>query len=247
VPIKHKNTHAADESGFFPAGGTQERVIGAKGNTAQHQQGDGGHENTTVIVTICADGTSLKPAMIFKGPFQVKWDQDNPAEGSLGHSRKGWTDGEIGIVWIRDFDKQMRWKANGEARLLLVDGHNSHYMCGFLEFARLAFIHILCYSAHGTHVYQGLDVIVFGVLKLYWTHEKDKWEREKWQKVSKTNFLAIYGAAHKWALTSDIIKMVFEKTGVWPFNRDVVTPEMMAPSLETLCRGHLPVAPSTPV
>lgn len=141
----------------------------------------------------------------------------------------------------------MRWKANGEARLLLVDGHNSHYMHGFLEFARLAFIHILCYSAHGTHVYQGLDVIVFGVLKLYWTHEKDKWEREKWQKVSKTNFLAIYGAAHKRALTSDIIKMVFEKTGVWPFNRDVVTPEMMAPSLETLCRGHLPVAPSTPV
>jgi len=85
------------------------------------------------------------------------------------------------------------------------------------------------------------------VLKLYWAQEKDKWEREKRQRVLKTNFLAIYGAAHKRTLTPEIIKMAFEKTGVWLFNRNVVTLAMMAPSSETLCRGHLPVAPEMPV
>ena len=114
VPILQKNSYAADESGFMAAGSTREQVIGAKGKTTQHQQGDGGCENTTVIVTICADGTSLKPAVIFKGQaFQVKWDQDNLAEASLGHLKKGWNNGEIGIEWIKDFDKQTRRKASG--------------------------------------------------------------------------------------------------------------------------------------
>jgi hypothetical protein len=88
--------------------------------------------------------------------------------------KKGWTDGEIGVEWIKDFEKQTRQKAKGQARLLVVDGHNSHYAHAFLEYARTAFIHILCYPSHGTHVYQGLDVVVFGVLKLYWTQEKDQ-------------------------------------------------------------------------
>ncbi|KAF8239052.1 hypothetical protein L208DRAFT_1152642, partial [Tricholoma matsutake] len=165
----------------------------------------------------------------------------------IGHLKKGWTDGEIGIEWIKDFDQQTRWKAKGQAWVLLLDGHNSHYTRGFLEFARAVWIHILCYAAHGTHVYQGLDVVIFATLKLYWTQEKDRWEREKWEKISKTNFLAIYGAVHKWALTPANVKMAFEKTGVWLFNHDVVAPAMMAPSLETSCRGHLPVPPGTPV
>jgi hypothetical protein len=72
-PILEQNTYAADECGFMPLGGTKQRVIGASGKMAQHQQGDGWHENTTVIVTICADGSSLKPSVIFKGQvFQVK-------------------------------------------------------------------------------------------------------------------------------------------------------------------------------
>lgn len=49
----------------------------------QKKQGDGGRENTTVMVTICADGTSLKPLVIFKGKnYQVDWVQENPTEAS---------------------------------------------------------------------------------------------------------------------------------------------------------------------
>ena len=165
----------------------------------------------------------------------------------MGHSKKGWTDGEIGAEWIKNFNEQTREKVKGWTRLLLVDGHNSHYTCAFLEYTRAAHIHILCYPVHGTHVYQDLDVAVFSVLKLYWMQEKDKWEREKHQKIMKTNFLAIYGAAHIRALTQQTVKMAFKKTGVWPFNPNVVTSEMMAPSLETTCRGHLPLMPATPV
>jgi hypothetical protein len=49
----------------------------------QYQQGYGNQENITVIVTVCADGTSTPPSMISKGKgYQTKWKQDNPANTS---------------------------------------------------------------------------------------------------------------------------------------------------------------------
>jgi hypothetical protein len=165
----------------------------------------------------------------------------------LGYSKKGWTNGEIGAEWIKHFDEQTKGKANGKWRSLLVDGHNSHYTQAFLEYATVHRIHVLCYPAHATHVYQGLDVVIFGILKLYWTQAKEQWEREQRTTIDKTNFLEIHGAAHIKTLTPETIKMAFEKTGVFPFNLSVVTAEMMAPSLESSYRGRLPLAPSTPV
>ncbi|KIJ97146.1 hypothetical protein K443DRAFT_106064 [Laccaria amethystina LaAM-08-1] len=168
----------------------------------------------------------------------------------LGYSKKGWTDGEIGVEYIKDFHEQTKAKAEGHTQLLLVDSHNSHYTLGFLLFTRNHRIHVLCYlyyPSHVTHVYQGLDVVIFGPLKLFWTQEKDKWLHEKRTKVDKTNFLCIYGAAHSCALTLENIRAAFRQTSAWPFDCSVVTAEMMAPSLETSCQGYLPVQPTTPV
>ncbi|KZP14784.1 DDE-domain-containing protein, partial [Athelia psychrophila] len=230
---------AAHEAGFQPATGTsQERVIGGANKKVQHQTRGGTRENTTVIVTIGADGSSLPPAVIFKGQAY---------QTSVGHSMKGWTDGEIGAIWIQHFDKQTRAKANGHMRLLIVDGHNSHYTHDFLRYAREHNIMVLCYPAHTTHVYQGLDVVVFSVLKRYWSEERDRWEREHGGTVNKKNFLAVYGAAHIRALTPDIIKSAFEKTGVCPFAPGRIKSSALAPSLETSTQATLPVVLSTPI
>jgi len=118
---------------------------------------------------------------------------------------------------------------------------------GFLEYAHKHCIHVACYPAHTTHIYQGLDVVVFAVLKRCWSEERDKWEREKGEGITKANFITIYGHAHLHALTPDLIRTAFHKTGVWPFNRDVITDSMMAPSKETSTKSHLPITPSTPV
>jgi hypothetical protein len=70
-------------------------------------------------------------------------------------------------------------------------------------------IHVLCYPSHTTHIYQGLNVIIFSVLKKCWTEEQDRVEHDTGALVSKTNFLAIYGAAHVHALTSNNIHTAF--------------------------------------
>lgn len=168
-------------------------------------------------------------------------------EVRLGHSKKGWTDGEIGIEWIKQFDKQTKVKANGHARTLLVDGHTSHYTREFLKYAQEHKIHILCYPSHVTHVYQGLDVVIFSVLKCYWAEERLQWHQEKGENVTKKNFLAIYGATHLRALMPDLISKAFKKTGVWPYNPAVVTADMMAPSKETSRQVTLPIVPPMPV
>ena len=44
----------------------------------QHRVGGAGRENVTTIVTICADGTVLKPIIIFKGKnVMKKWTENN--------------------------------------------------------------------------------------------------------------------------------------------------------------------------
>ena len=129
----------------------------------------------------------------------------------------------------------------------MVDGHNSHYTLGFLRYAKDHNIHVLCYPSHATHVYQGLDVVVFSPLKKCFREEKDEHRRETGENLSRKNFLKIYGRAHLRAMQPETIKSAFRKTGVAPLNRHVISPEMMAPSKDTAMGGTQPVIPATPV
>ncbi|KAF5345607.1 hypothetical protein D9758_015170 [Tetrapyrgos nigripes] len=134
--IPDELVYGADESGLQTGIGSKEYVIGRKGASIVHQQRSGDRENITVLPTICADGTCLAPAIIFKGQgYQTKWLQNNPIDARLSYSKKGYIEGEIGVAWLEDFDKQTKGKAAGRACLLLVDGHASHYTHGFLKYA----------------------------------------------------------------------------------------------------------------
>lgn len=81
--IEQDCTWATDETGIQPESGEKERVIGKAGEKTQYQQRGGSKENMTVIVTICADGTSIAPAVVFKGKgYSTSWKQDNPLNAS---------------------------------------------------------------------------------------------------------------------------------------------------------------------
>jgi hypothetical protein len=85
--LKHQfaqhNIYGGDESALMSGVTTSERVIGAVGKKTQWQQRPANRENTTLIVTICADGTSLPPMLIMKGSsYMVRWAQNNPLKAS---------------------------------------------------------------------------------------------------------------------------------------------------------------------
>lgn len=78
-PMAPECMHAFDEIGFNNLSGGATKVIGHTGKKMQYQQRGANREMTTVLVTICADGTSIPPAMIFKGKgYSVKWQQNDP-------------------------------------------------------------------------------------------------------------------------------------------------------------------------
>ena len=75
--------YGMDESGFPTGDPHTECVIGRQGTKVQHEQTEGDCENTTVLVTICADRTSLCPTIIFKGKnLMTKWNDNNPLQAS---------------------------------------------------------------------------------------------------------------------------------------------------------------------
>jgi hypothetical protein len=76
--IRPEDIYGMDESGFPPSDQGTQRVLGRQGTTTQHKQGTANRENVTVLVTICADGTTVKPCIVFRGKnFQSGWCQDN--------------------------------------------------------------------------------------------------------------------------------------------------------------------------
>lgn len=81
-PIAPECTWAMDEVGFQPNGKEgYEYVVGATGKKLQYQQRSGSRENMTVCVTIGANGTALRPLVLYSGKdFQEKWFQYNPAK-----------------------------------------------------------------------------------------------------------------------------------------------------------------------
>lgn len=67
-------------------------------------------------------------------------------------SEKGYTSNVIGREWIETvFEPETSKIAKGRYRLLVVDGHVSHFTSQLLEFARNHQIVILCLPAHTTH------------------------------------------------------------------------------------------------
>jgi Tc5 transposase DNA-binding domain len=81
--IKKHNIYRMDESGFPPSHQGMERVVGRQGSKIQHKSGSANRENVTALVTICANGSMLKPTIIFKGRnFMKSWGEDNLSEAS---------------------------------------------------------------------------------------------------------------------------------------------------------------------
>ena len=72
--------YGSDETGFQLGCFYTHHVIGPAGKKIVKEiTGDGNQKNITVLVTICADGSTIPPLVIFKGEtYFCKWGENNP-------------------------------------------------------------------------------------------------------------------------------------------------------------------------
>jgi hypothetical protein len=135
----------------------------------KHSKQDGSREFITLLACICADGTTLPPALIYQGEshdLQDTWVEDLGNEiAYFAASDNGWSCDNLGLQWlIKVFDPYTRTKAGRGKRLLIVDGHSSHVNMKFLDAADRLRIIVHIMPPHSTHRLQPLDVGLFGPL-----------------------------------------------------------------------------------
>lgn len=162
-------------------------------------------------------------------------------------SQNGWTDQNIAVDYLRIFDEQTREKANGRTRVLFLDGHSSHDSLELVDNAYEKNIKILAYPSHTTHLLQGLDVICFARLKEKHAEKIREFKENNNIAVTHKFFLRTFGPAFLEAFTPETVKTAFSATGIYPFRRDVISPEQMAPSEALATNPSIPGTLATPV
>ena len=80
-------------------------------------------------------------------------------------------------------------RAQGAYRLLLLDGHTSHFNWLFFDMCLEKRIIPFCLPAHSTHLLQPLDVGLFSPLQRHYSNELDKWFRKNQGSFTKGDFL----------------------------------------------------------
>ena len=244
--IQAQNMYNMDEKGFLigflakskrvftKAALTSKRVLGAVQ--------DGNREWITCIATICADGTSLSPGLIYKastGNIQDTWLQDFDTQRHpvfFASSPNGWTSDKLGLSYLETiFDRESKAKARNSRdwRLLFVDGHGSHINMSGLDYCLRHRILIAVYPPHSTHRLQPLDVGLFAPLATYYSQALDQYLREcqAISSVSKRDFFRLFWQAYPQAFSVSNIQSGWSKTGLHPFNPAIVL-DVFGPPLE---------------
>lgn len=163
-------------------------------------------------------------------------------------SPKGWTDMDIAFEWLtKIFNTETEEKSAGRTRVLVMDGHNSHFSLAFLQFCVEHNIVVICYPAHCTHALQGLDVVCFAKMKRIWHEELDTHYQLTQKHVTKLTYAKVFGTAFLKAFSKDTILAAFRATGVYPFDPNIISEKQMKPSEVTSTRTTFPLPFPSPV
>jgi hypothetical protein len=156
---------------------------------------DAKRETVTLIDGACADGTALPSYIIFQGTQGHRYEWFESLEKSdddtfFAISKSGWTNQILGVQYLRRlFDPITKKKCQpDEWRLLIVDGHNSHFSTEFIQYCDDHMIELFCIPAHTTHLLQPMDVALFGPLQHYYSLGIDEFARNHNENITKRTF-----------------------------------------------------------
>ena len=233
--IEPQHTYNMDEKGFLIGIlGKMKRIFSRRfyeeGGMKQMLQ-DGNREWITTIACICADGTSLPPALVYEavsGNVQDSWLQDfdhDKHKAFFTSSPSGWTNNEIGLAWLKQvFDRETKPKAKRAYRLLILDGHGSHISIKFIDYCDKNRILLAVYPPHSTHTLQPLDVGMFKPLSTAYKEELSSFMNkcQGLTSITKRDFFRLFYKAWGDSFIEENIFKAFKSTGLSPFDPEVV-------------------------
>ncbi|KAF2191952.1 DDE-domain-containing protein, partial [Zopfia rhizophila CBS 207.26] len=156
-----------------------------------------------------------------------------PKNWTVTISETGWTNNQLGLIWLKDVFEPNTRNTTGAKRLLIMDGHSSHCTEPFECYAREHNIIPLWLPSHSSHILQPLDVAVFSSVKRRFRDGVQDLIRNGQNHVTNDDFLRIYAKLRPAALSNSNIKSAFRATGIFPFDPEEVLAKLGEFNLST--------------
>ena len=190
------------------------------------------HELITVIECISGDFRVLPPLVIWPASTHCANWVTYPTPGwHYDISETGYTDTGINLYWIKNvFDPATKAQAAGLPRLLISDGFGTHESPDLQRFCYEENIRLARLPSHTSHKLQPCDVGPFGLLKIYYWEEVERIYRAGVKMIGKSHFTQLYNRAHKRAFTERNICSGYRKTGLYPYDPNIVLDIIDRPS-----------------
>ncbi len=178
-----------DESGSAIGMEQRSKVILPIEEKEAFSKQDGNREWATLVECIRVIGGDIPPFLIVKGQYILEdmCQLFGDSRATLAVSDNGWTNDELGVEWLRHFNRYT--PSIGAYRLLILDNHGSHATIAFIDYAYENKIVLLYLPSHSTHRLQSLDIAIFGPLATYYSHEVNAYSRYEGKGVSKREWM----------------------------------------------------------
>jgi hypothetical protein len=144
----------------------------------------------------------------------------------MATSPNGWADNELGLEWLKHFNRSTSARLVGHYRLLILDGHESHHSLDFEKHCQANKIITLCMPPYSSHLLQPLDVWYFSLLKKAYGQEIEHLIRCHVSDVSKAEFFPAFYAVFQATMIEKNIKAAFRGAGLVPLDPESVVSKL---------------------
>ncbi|XP_045188616.2 uncharacterized protein LOC123546428 [Mercenaria mercenaria] len=188
---------------------------------------------TTILGCGNALGTQIPPYFIFKGKRMRSELLEGASPGTQGTvTESGWSNSDVFLEYLdTHFLKYVQRPSEDQPLLLIFDGHKSHITIPVINWAKEHNVSLFVLPAHTSHVLQPLDVGCYGPMQRIYNAQCHKFLRENpSSKITRYDVCSLACNAYTSALSVVNIRSAFKRTGIYPFNPEVILDTQLAPS-----------------
>lgn len=190
-------------------------------------------KNVTVIGCVNGISQQVPPYFVFPGQRMQPSLLEGATPGTNGTvSPTDWSNTEVFYEYLKTHVLQyLPPRSQAEPVLILYDGHSSHISLDLIQWAKQEFIILFVLPPHCSHLLQPLDVSCFGPFEVAWNAAlHNNLRASGGQTLSRYDVASLACKVYSSALSTANIQAAFRKSGIFPFDRSVISDHQLAPS-----------------
>ena len=208
------------------------KIVSAKHYKAQAVT-SGKSKMSTLIGCVNGAGQQVPPFFVFPGARMTDSLMEGATPGADGTvSESGWSNTQIFSEYMQNhLIKFLPQRSDDTPVLVLYDGHKSHVSLSLIEWAKSENVILFVFPPHCSHLLQPLDVSCFGPFENAWNSACHHYMRETGGKlVTRNDVCRLACKVYSSTITACNIQSAFKKSGLIPFNPNVISDPQVAPS-----------------